>query len=562
MSSFASRFGTNYCPADDEIHEINALLEGPSAQLLEFDTKIAQLQKSIDSLIAQRSEVASFVAEHKALLAPIRRLPMEVLQAIFVACLPTERHAAMVAEDAPILLMQICNSWRQVALSTPRLYTRFHVDAVYTENPDYYPEMIAHLFQWRLSTMKLWISRSRSLPLSISLSGYTPTDTDATSIEDWRIFPFFAALLDAASQWGDIVLDIPEQMLDAPGFLALTPKHVPHLRRLELSPRIYSPDHKARWGNAPFFASRTLRSVHFDSPSLVSPISLPLQWATITDLTIRGPSWQLAFTLESLLTFLFPACSSLVYFTLSMSEYGRVLPVMGQIEAPALQTLTLYVHTNMSSPSLRALAYLSLPQLRHLRVFGAQTRGAQETLSRLAIERFFATCSKLRTICFNPDALMKHELQTLLRALPRTVKRLGLLQMEIYEPDEQQTLDDEVLRLLVDPTDVVPELEELSISNVQRVTDNAIHRFVLGRVASQQPVLKKAQFEFLRPPSSDSSVPYGFLGHPIVGPLIEARKLDLSFTYPPLPRYNGHPPEKVKHMWEGATFFEDENEAE
>ncbi|KAJ7058489.1 hypothetical protein C8F01DRAFT_1085635 [Mycena amicta] len=547
MSSFASRFGTNYCPTDDEIHEINALLEAPSAQLLEFDAKIAELQKSLDSLIAQRSEVASFVAEHKALLAPIRRLPMEVLQAIFVACLPEERHAAMVVEDAPILLTQICNSWRQVALSTPRLYTRFHVDAVYTQNPDYYPEITRHLFQWRLSTMKLWISRSRSLPLSISLSGYTPTDTDATPIEDWRIFPFFAALLDAASQWGDITLDIPEQMLNAPGFLALTPKHVPHLRRLELSPRIYGPDHKAH-------------------PSLVSPTSLPLQWATITDLTIRGPSWQLAFTLESLLTFLFPACSSLVRFTLSMTEYGGVIPVMGLVEAPALQTLIVYLHTNMPIPSLRALAYLALPQLRHLRVFGGQTRGAQETLSRLAIERFFATSSKLRTICFNPDALMKRELQTLLRALPRTVKRLGLLQTEIYEPDEQQTLDDEVLRLLVDPTHVVPELEELSISNVQTVSDNAIHRFVLGRVASQQPLLKKAQFEFLRAPSSDSSVsqsdPSGFLGHPVVGPLIEARNLDLSFTYPPLPRYNAHPPEKIKHLWEGASFFEDENEAE
>ncbi|KAJ7058471.1 hypothetical protein C8F01DRAFT_291722 [Mycena amicta] len=319
MSSFASKLGTNYCPTDDEIHEINALLEAPSAQLLEFDAKIAELQKSMDSLIAQRSEVASFVAEHKALLAPIRRLPMEVLQAIFVACLPEERHPAMVAEDAPILLTRICTTWRQVALATPRLYTRFHVDSAFPQQNDYYPEMTVHLFQWRLDTMKLWIARSKRLPLSISLLMNTPSDIEAP-VKGWPMFPFFAALIDAAPQWEDIALEIPEQIFDAPAFLALTPADVPHLRRLAMSPLVSIPDHQALWGQAPSLTSKTLRSIHFQTSTLVSPISLPVHWATITDLSIHELSWQLEFILEKLLAFVILACPSLLRFMLSLYE--------------------------------------------------------------------------------------------------------------------------------------------------------------------------------------------------------------------------------------------------
>ncbi|KAJ7058468.1 hypothetical protein C8F01DRAFT_1148292 [Mycena amicta] len=483
---------------------------------------------------------------------------MEVLQAIFVACLPAERHAAMVAEDAPILLTRICTSWRQVGLSTPRLYTRFHVDAAYPQQNDFHAEMTQRTFEWRLDTMKLWIARSKRLPLSISLLINIPLDTEAP-LKDWPMFPFFAALIDAAPQWEDIALEIPEQMLDAPTFLALTPADVPHLRRLAMSPLVSIPDHQALWGQAPLLTSKTLRSIHFQTSTLVSLISLPVHWATITDLSIHEPTWQLEFTPEKLLAFVIPTCPCLLRFMLSLYEFGSDSAPDHLLEAPALQSLTLYVHNTPTSP-LRALAYLSLPQLLYLRVFCVQQPSVQDKLSLPAIERFFTTSAKLRSICFDADSLSKEALQTLVRSLPRSLKRIGILSTHMHDPGRRQNFDDEVLQLLVDAADdVVPELEELSIANVQTLTDDAIHRFVLARTvsSSHQPVFKKAHFEFLRPRSSDSS---GLFDHPIVGPLIEAQQLDISFIYPPLPWYNAYPSERLKQMWEGA-FFDEENDA-
>ncbi|KAJ7743330.1 hypothetical protein B0H16DRAFT_1245385, partial [Mycena metata] len=121
-SPFASRLGTNYCPSDEEIIDIRAFLIEPKSRLKRLDDKVADLQKAIDSLTEERASVRSFVDAHDALLSPIRRLPLDIVQEIFVACLPTHRNCVMSAVEAPLLLGRICSLWRAVALSTPCLW--------------------------------------------------------------------------------------------------------------------------------------------------------------------------------------------------------------------------------------------------------------------------------------------------------------------------------------------------------------------------------------------------------------------------------------------------------
>ncbi|KAJ7782493.1 hypothetical protein DFH07DRAFT_704529, partial [Mycena maculata] len=59
------------------------------------------------------------VEAHKA---PTRRLPLDFIQEIFVACLPTHWNCAMSASEAPVILGPVCSSWRSISLSTPRLW--------------------------------------------------------------------------------------------------------------------------------------------------------------------------------------------------------------------------------------------------------------------------------------------------------------------------------------------------------------------------------------------------------------------------------------------------------
>ncbi|KAJ6594630.1 hypothetical protein B0H19DRAFT_921280, partial [Mycena capillaripes] len=121
-SPFAPRLGTNYSPDDEEVLKIKTFLIEPRLRLKCLANEIAELQKTIDKLSAERDGLGAFVEAHQALISPVRRLPLDIIQEIFVACIPTHRNCVMSASEAPVLLGRICSSWRAISLSTPRLW--------------------------------------------------------------------------------------------------------------------------------------------------------------------------------------------------------------------------------------------------------------------------------------------------------------------------------------------------------------------------------------------------------------------------------------------------------
>ncbi|KAF8138039.1 hypothetical protein K438DRAFT_1537299, partial [Mycena galopus ATCC 62051] len=121
-SPFAPRLGTNYCPTDEEVLDIADLLVEPTLRLKGIDDEIAKLQTAIDKLAEERDSLGAYVEAHQALISPARRLPLDIVQEIFIACLPTHRNCVMSASEAPVLLGRICSSWRTISLSTPRLW--------------------------------------------------------------------------------------------------------------------------------------------------------------------------------------------------------------------------------------------------------------------------------------------------------------------------------------------------------------------------------------------------------------------------------------------------------
>ncbi|KAF8157425.1 hypothetical protein K438DRAFT_1462216, partial [Mycena galopus ATCC 62051] len=84
--------------------------------------KLESLESLTRDLSAQRDQLREYVAAHESLLSPARRLPEDILQHIFLTCLPTHRNAVMSANEAPLLLGHICSGWRSIALSTPMLW--------------------------------------------------------------------------------------------------------------------------------------------------------------------------------------------------------------------------------------------------------------------------------------------------------------------------------------------------------------------------------------------------------------------------------------------------------
>ncbi|KAJ7698987.1 hypothetical protein B0H17DRAFT_317209 [Mycena rosella] len=96
-SPFTSKLGTNYCPEDEEIAQIRALLAEPANRLESLDEEISKLQVALDRMKEERSRLGAYVEGHRALISLARRLALDIIQEIFLACIPTHRNCVMSA---------------------------------------------------------------------------------------------------------------------------------------------------------------------------------------------------------------------------------------------------------------------------------------------------------------------------------------------------------------------------------------------------------------------------------------------------------------------------------
>ena len=121
---FDSVIGTNFIPSESDVQLINAYLVKPLAKITLLDLEISRLQ-------AERDDIYARVQPYQALLSPIRRLPLDIMEKIFLFCLPTQRNPAMSTLEAPLKLGRICSSWRSFAYSSPRLWSRIHISLLH-----------------------------------------------------------------------------------------------------------------------------------------------------------------------------------------------------------------------------------------------------------------------------------------------------------------------------------------------------------------------------------------------------------------------------------------------
>ncbi|KAJ7057548.1 hypothetical protein C8F01DRAFT_1060548, partial [Mycena amicta] len=81
------------------------------------------------------------------------KIPPEMISEIFIRCLPVYPSPPS-AETAPLLLLQICTLWRDIALDTPDLWS----NVVLTDDSKDSVDML-----------HLWSARARTIPMTFSL---------------------------------------------------------------------------------------------------------------------------------------------------------------------------------------------------------------------------------------------------------------------------------------------------------------------------------------------------------------------------------------------------------
>jgi len=183
----------------------------------------------------------------------------------------------MHASEAPVLLGRVCSLWRRISLNTNELWAKLHI-VVPTVN---YPNTLSSLpaFRRKRQLVKIWLGRSGTCPLSISMVWFAGRTED-----EMRLCSIILELLRPLSRrWKSLDLQIPLDMLVP--FKDLTPVDVPLLQSISLVDN-YGPEEtgvRMPWSENLNFVTIAPSRRHF-SPAYANTHSSALELSEIEDL--------------------------------------------------------------------------------------------------------------------------------------------------------------------------------------------------------------------------------------------------------------------------------------
>ncbi|KAJ7066249.1 hypothetical protein C8F01DRAFT_1122796 [Mycena amicta] len=287
QSPFQNILHTNTVPTDAQVEEIRAFLDPHRLELTELDKEVHRLAQLFNEATTRRDELQGMVAAHEALVAPMRRVPDDVLRVIFVHTLPERRNTALDSSEGPLLLSRVCKYWRELALTTPRLWASMHLVVAPDAPDDWHPSQ--RNFQELLhSQMEIWLERSAAVPLAISMHisfrRYAPPVVGTSEMSrSPRPSPFLSALLGAVKRWGSIQLNLLSS-LDITALSMLTEDDAPCLKSFDLALSGPLTPEQSQYGFK-FLATDSLRRFSFAGMYASLPVTLP--WRNLLFLRIR-----------------------------------------------------------------------------------------------------------------------------------------------------------------------------------------------------------------------------------------------------------------------------------
>lgn len=313
----------------------------------------------------------------------IKHLPVEVLSEIFLLVVKSYLFAGRKGFPPSMQLARICRAWRQIAFSTPLLWTFIRV-VLPTKRLNVYEELV----------LREWIARSAGCPLHLEICG--DDLNPQTCMNDCR--PIFTLLLQSRNRWNNLATgdfnDLLVVMSDAK-------YDFPSLRELSIFPtRTRREPLPSPW---PFKCCPQLRK-------LTTPLKhsdILIDWNTIEELDIRINIVECLSYLNSsartitkcnikLQNCWNPNIHGLNYNIISLpcvttlsicvgeieSRSDVFIPLISRLSLPALKDLKMVVGENINVPWIPEFIRLILRsswKLVKLNVSGGSVEGASET---------------------------------------------------------------------------------------------------------------------------------------------------------------------------------------
>ncbi len=124
---FEEDFARAYCtPASTDKSSIESSLGDPSAELSTLAEEIQRVDSLLSALKTHHAHLERYIQRTTRFIqsSPIRRLPTEVLGIVFASACTSFQEAEY---KTPLSISLVCSKWRDIAISTPHLWTNIYV---------------------------------------------------------------------------------------------------------------------------------------------------------------------------------------------------------------------------------------------------------------------------------------------------------------------------------------------------------------------------------------------------------------------------------------------------
>ncbi|KAJ7670738.1 hypothetical protein DFH06DRAFT_141250 [Mycena polygramma] len=145
---------------DLQLRDIRSMLATNQAELVQLDATILAVSLILSELESQKSNLRNIVDALLGALSPIRRIPPEILSAVFLLSrdnsLESDYYFIADPREAPIVLGQVSSGWRSICHGTPLLWDNI--------------SLVSVLPMPKLPYIQKLLDRSHNLPVSVRLA--------------------------------------------------------------------------------------------------------------------------------------------------------------------------------------------------------------------------------------------------------------------------------------------------------------------------------------------------------------------------------------------------------
>ncbi|KAJ7929200.1 hypothetical protein B0H13DRAFT_940267 [Mycena leptocephala] len=504
QSPFHALIAGDVLPSASQVDAVRDFVHDIDAEVARRELDILAARASLDRLLCETDQLRSCSQQHKAFIAPIRRIPPELIAEIFMHSIALEAQAFRISDSdsdsyygserigggenyyivtprvhkPPLIFGEICHEWRVIALSTPRLWNSITLKCTRS------------LMQTNLILCETWVKRAGNLPLSFRL--HRPAGFKSAKLKLCN--KLIQSIVGYAHRW---------RWLDLDGFPAsvyqiledLLPGSTPELEYLSV---IHTPEPTEVGSLNSWRAFRSAPKLHDLYFDYIGAVGVDTErptfpWSQLTRIDVGdcSPRDCLQILAQAL-------AATFCIFHLTFDVPSLQTPFIH----PQLETLK--IDSNVAMQAFWSTITCSALSTLSIELHGLGGMGNQD------LPQFIARCGGAIEDCtLHQSGITDTEFIACLRQMPR----LRHLSVSDYGRD---TFTNTVGRALTlasptamedSPPPLVPQLESLSLAGGRLCSDKCLTRMLVSRVRQDdlQPRPMKKLFLYICRKMSDKT---------------------------------------------------------